>query len=357
MRSTSRGSSLDCEACSTSAIFFDAESDGVLLFHMPGEVLYLSYADVERIGLPVSEVIDAVEEAFREKGAGRTEMPPKPGIHTMPDAFIHAMPAYIEGMRAAGLKWVSGYPENRKRGLPYISGLIILNDPDTGMPTCVMDASWVTAKRTAAATAVATKYLAIPGASVFGILGCGVQGRTNLEAVAAVSTELEHVKAFDIDRAVAARYASDMKAAHGLDVVVVDEPRKAVEAADIVVTAGPILKHPQPLIDAGWLKEGGFACPLDFDSYWKPEAMRAVDKFCTDDIDQLRYYQTAGYFSGIPDIHSDLSQIVTGKMPGRESPDERTMSMNLGIAIEDMATAIRVFGSAKKKDIGTWLSL
>ncbi len=327
------------------------------MFHMPGELLYLSYADVEKVGLPMSEVIDAVEEAFREKDAGKTEMPPKPGIHTMPDSFIHAMPAFVEGMRAAGLKWVSGYPENRKRGLPYISGLIIMNDPDTGVPTCVMDASWVTAKRTAAATAVATKYLADPGAKVFGILGCGVQGRTNLEAVAAVSTELERVKAYDIDRAVAARYADDMKTSYGLDVVVVDEPRKAVETADIVVTAGPILRHPLPTIEAGWLKEGGFACPLDFDSYWKPDAMRAVDKFCTDDIDQLRYYQTVGYFSGIPAIHSDLSQIVTGKMPGRESSDERTMSMNLGVAIEDMATAIRVFESAKRKDIGTWLPL
>lgn len=324
---------------------------------MPGEVLYLSCADVERVGLPTAEVIDAVEEAFREKGAGRTEMPPKPGIHTMPDAFIHAMPAYIEGMRAAGLKWVSGYPENKRRGLPYISGLIILNDPDTGIPMCVMDASWVTAKRTAAATAVAAKYLAVPEARVFGILGCGVQGRTNLEAVAAVARELEHVKAFDIDRDVAAKYAGDMKVAYGLDVEVVDEPRKAVETADIVVTAGPILKHPKPVIDAGWLKEGGFACPLDFDSYWKSEAMQAVDKFCTDDIDQLRYYQTVGYFSGVPDIHSDLSQIVTGQTPGRERPEERTMSMNLGVAIEDMATAIRVFENAKKKNIGTWLPL
>jgi ornithine cyclodeaminase/alanine dehydrogenase-like protein (mu-crystallin family) len=324
---------------------------------MPGEFLYLSSADVERVGLPIIEVIDAVEEAFREKGAGRTEMPPKPGIHTMPDAFIHAMPAYIGGMRAAGIKWVSGYPENWRRGLPYISGLIVLNDPDTGLPTCVMDASWVTAKRTAAATAVAAKYLALPEASVFGILGCGVQGRTNLEAVAAVARELEQVKAFDIDRDTVAKYAGDMKAAYGLDVEVVNEPRKAVEAADIVVTAGPILKHPKPAIDAGWLKEGGFACPLDFDSYWRPEAMQEVDKFCTDDVGQLRYYQTVGYFSGIPDIHSDLSQIVTGEMPGRETPDERTMSMNLGIAIEDMATATRILESAKKKNIGAWLPL
>lgn len=327
------------------------------LVSMPGEVLYLSYADVESVGLPIADVIGAVEEAFREKGAGRTEMPPKPGIHTMPDSFIHAMPAYIEGMRAAGLKWVSGYPENRKRGLPYISGLMVLNDPDTGVPTCVMDATWVTAKRTAAATAVAAKHLAAPEARVFGILGCGVQGRTNLEAVAAVSRELEHVRAYDIDRDVAKRYAADMKVAYGLSVDVTDGPREAVEGSDIVVTAGPILKHPQPAIEPGWLKAGGFACPLDFDSYWKPEAMRSVDKFCTDDIDQLRYYQTVGYFSGIPDVYADLSQVVTGEVPGRQSPDERTMSMNLGVAIEDMATAVRVFASAKRKNIGRWLPL
>lgn len=327
------------------------------LISMSGEVLYLSYADVERVGLPITDVIDAVEGAFREKAAGRTEMPPKPGIHTMPDAFIHAMPAYIEGMRAAGLKWVSGYPGNQRRGLPYISGLIVLNDPETGVPSCIMDASWVTAKRTAAATAVAARHLAVVESRVFGILGCGVQGRANLEAVAAVSKELERVKAFDISREVASRYASDMRVAYGLNVDVVDRPKDAVEGCDIVVTAGPILKHPQPVIEAGWLKEGGFACPLDFDSYWKPEAMRAVDKFCTDDVDQLRYYQTVGYFSGIPEVYSDLSKIVSGEAPGRETAAERTMSMNLGVAIEDMATAVRVFAKAKADGIGTWLSL
>ena len=75
-------------------------------------------------------------------------MPPKPGIHTMPDAFIHAMPAYIPSMRSAGIKWVSGYPENFKRGLPYITGLLILNDVETGIPYAVMDCTWITAMRT-----------------------------------------------------------------------------------------------------------------------------------------------------------------------------------------------------------------
>jgi ornithine cyclodeaminase/alanine dehydrogenase-like protein (mu-crystallin family) len=324
---------------------------------MLGELLYLSSEDVARVGLPIAEIIATVEAAFGEKGEGRAEMPPKPGIHPMPDAFIHAMPAYLSGMGAAGMKWVSGFPENKNRGLPYISGLLILNDPDTGLPICVMDAAWVTAKRTAAATAVAAKYLAREESSVFGMLGCGVQGRTNLEAVNAAFDGLERVLAYDIDREVAGRYANDMKTAYGLDAEALAGPREVVEGSDIVVTAGPILKHPQPVIDAGWLKEGGFACPLDFDSYWKPGAMMAMDKFCTDDISQLRYYQTVGYFSGIPEIHADLSEVVLGHKPGRESAEERTMSMNLGVAIEDMATAKRVYEGAKKKGIGTWLPL
>ena len=126
------------------------------------KILYLSRADVEAVNLPMKTIIELLEKAFLEKGNGKVEMPPKPGIHTMPDAFIHAMPAYIPSMRSAGIKWVSGYPENFKRGLPYISGLLILNDVETGIPYAVMDCTWITAKRTGAASALAAKYLARP---------------------------------------------------------------------------------------------------------------------------------------------------------------------------------------------------
>ncbi|MCD6537954.1 hypothetical protein J7L18_05025 [Candidatus Bathyarchaeota archaeon] len=103
------------------------------------ELLYLCRRDVEDIGLTMKEIIDAVEDVFQEKGLGRVEMPPKPGIHPKWDAFIHAMPTYIPRLKLAGIKWVSGYPENYKLGLPYITGLLILNDPETGVPVCVMD--------------------------------------------------------------------------------------------------------------------------------------------------------------------------------------------------------------------------
>jgi len=320
------------------------------------EVLYLSRSDVEKVDLKMEEIIRVVEEAFREKGLGRVEMPPKPGIHPKKDSFIHAMPAYIPKMDAAGIKWVGGFPENYKHGLPYITGLLILNDPETGVPLSVMDCTWITAKRTGAATAVAAKYLARKDSKVFGIIGCGVQGRSNLEALMAVFN-LEEVRAYDINRENLKRYVEEMTLKYGVRVVPARSPREAVEGCDIVVTATPILKHPNPVIERSWLKSGGFACPLDFDSYWKPEAMHAVDKFCTDDIDQLQYYRTVGYFRDIPEVYADLGEIVAGKKPGRESDEERIISMNLGLAIEDMATAIMIYERAKKKGIGMWLPL
>ena len=118
----------------------------------PQTLLYLSRADVEALALPMKRVIDAVESAFREKGEGTVEMPPKPGIHPSRDAFIHAMPALLKEMGAGGLKWVSGFPENKDRGLPYIAGLFVLNDMRTGFPLAVMDCTWITGARTGAAS-------------------------------------------------------------------------------------------------------------------------------------------------------------------------------------------------------------
>ncbi len=321
------------------------------------DLLYLSRADVEKLNIPMEEIICAVESVFKEKAAGRTEVPPKPGIHPQKDAFIHAMPAYLQNIRTAGMKWVSGFPENPKRGLPYISGLIILNDTETGFPTCVMDCTWITAKRTGAATAVAAKYLAREDSKVVGILGCGVQGRSNLEALLVVRKSLDEVRAYDVSTQALGKYVEEMTALHGLKVVATASPRKTVEGCDIVVSAGPILKHPSPVIEASWLKDSAFACPLDFDSYWKPEAMHSMYKFVTDDREQLAYYKTQGYFTDIPEVYADLAEIVSGKKAGRESSGERIMSMNLGLAIEDMATAMLVYEKAKKAKVGTKLPL
>lgn len=324
---------------------------------MEKKLLYLSQADVVEVGITMAEIIDLLETAFFEKGEGRVEMPPKPGIHPGGgDNFIHAMPAYIPALKSAGLKWVSGFPENYKRGLPYITGVLVFNDVETGLPLSVMDCEWITAMRTAAATAVAARRLARPDAATLGILGCGVQGRTNTEALQ-VLFPLKRVMAYDVLPQAVESFAADITRHLDLEVVPVDTPRQAVSGCDLVVTAGPILKIPHATIQAGWLDEGAFASLVDFDSYWHPEAMKETAKFCTDDIPQLLHYQDVGYFQDIPPIHADLGELVAGKKPGRQSDEERTMACNLGLAMDDMAVAPAIYKKAVEKEIGIWLPL
>jgi len=320
------------------------------------KILYLSRSDVEAAGPSMTEIILALERMFLEKAAGRTEMPPKPGIHTRPDTFIHAMPAYIASTGAAGMKWVSSYPSNRERGLPNISGLIILNDPGTGVPTAVMDCTWITAKRTGAATAVAAKLLARPESRTAGILGCGVQGESNLEALRD-SFSLTRVVAYDNDPETLARFVAKAAAHTGIAVVAARAPEQAVRGADIVVTAGPIVKVPHATIQAGWLEAGAFASLVDYDSYWSRAALAAVDKFCTDDIPQMEFAKSKGFFKDIPPVYAELCDLVSGRKPGRENARERTMACNLGLALDDMATAPIVLRKAREMGLGTSLDL
>jgi ornithine cyclodeaminase/alanine dehydrogenase len=323
---------------------------------MSEKMLYLSRADVEAAGPSMEEIIASLGMMFREKAAGRTEMPPKPGIHTRPDSFIHAMPAYIPALNAAGMKWVSSYPGNRLRGLPNITGLIVLNDPETGLPLAVMDATWITAKRTGAATAIAAKSLARPGSRTAGVLGCGVQGKSNIEALRTVLS-LERIIAYDKDPGAVERFLEETRKGGGIEVIAARTPFEAVKGCDIVVTAGPITKVPHATIQPGWLCPGAFASLVDYDSYWDPGALAEADKFCTDDIRQLEYAKSMGYFKSIPPVYAELGDLVSGRKAGRESDAERTIACNLGLALDDMATAPLVFRKALDLGIGTWLPL
>ena len=316
-------------------------------------LLYLSRQDIEDINLPMIKIIDALEAMFVDKGNDKVEMPPKPGIHTEKDSFIHAMPAYIPSLRAAGMKWISGYPSNQAKGLPYITGLLILNDPRTGFPLAVMDATWITAKRTGAATAVAAKKLARVNSSTVGIVACGVQGRSNLEALASVF-KVKKVRAYDLYPEVAKSFAQNMEQTLGIEIEIVDHPRECM-ISDIVVTSGPILREPKPVIESGWLPQGAFASAVDFDSYWQGPALFEVDKIATDDIDQMEYYRKEGYFKETPKAYADLGEILVGRKPGRENDHERTFCINLGIALDDMATAIMIYRVARKRGIGRQL--
>lgn len=319
------------------------------------QVLYLSIKDVEDTNLSMKEIIDALKVAFTEKGNGRFEMPPKIGIHTKKDAFIHAMPCWLPKYKACGIKWVSGYPENPKLGYQYITGLLILNSTETGVPLSIMDCRWITAMRTGAVSGLAAEYLARPDSELLGILGCGVQAKTNLEAILVTCPNIKKVLVFDIIPENAKKFAKEMGAKFNLEIIPVAKRKEAVVDSDIIVTAGALVEN--RVIEAGWFKEGALACPVDIDVMWKPEALQIADKYYVDDISQHKYFQELGYCKDVPKIYGDLGMLITKKVKGRENDSERIISLNIGLALDDIAVAHKVYDKALKNDIGSILPL
>jgi ornithine cyclodeaminase/alanine dehydrogenase len=320
------------------------------------EILYLNRRDVESLGISMREVLELVDHGFLLRGLGKTEMPPKQGIHPRSNAFIHAMPAYIKEEDVAGLKWVSGYPSNMDKGLPYITGLLALNDPETGIPFAVMDCAWITAMRTGASVGVSAKYLAREGSKMVAILGCGVQARLSLKALAETLPGLSRVQCYDLYPEAARHFIEEMNLLYPkFNMVACSTPAEMIEHADVVVTAIPIVMDPRPPLHAGMLKQGGLAVSLDYDSAWDSAAMKECDKFVSDDIEQLLATKEEGiYFSGIPEsIYGDLGELAAGVKPGRQNEREKIFSMNMGIAVDDMVTAKIVYERALQKGIGT----
>ena len=224
--------------------------------HIRSKSLFLkiTFLSLFSISLGYLEIIDLLKEVFVEKTKRGVEMPSKVGLYARPDSFFHGMPAYIANMKAAGIKWVSAYPENQKRGLPNINGLIILNQIETGLPYAIMDSSWITAYRTAAATILAAKYLALPDSRTVGILACGVQGRTNLEILANFFP-ISRVYAYDIVPSVQKKFVEEMAVKTGIEVVGVDRPQQAVICSDIIITSCPRRKKTKPAIRYQMIKE------------------------------------------------------------------------------------------------------
>ena len=151
-----------------------------------------------------------------------------------------------------------------------------------------MDSTWITQQRTAAASAVAVKYLGRKDVDSYAMLGCGVQARSHLEAFRHVIPNLSQVVAYDINPHTAAGFAREVEAA-GFRSQIVDSPRVALESSEIVVTTGPIESNAPRTIDADWLRLGLLGITIDYDCYWKPAALAAADCLVTDDFDQVEH--------------------------------------------------------------------
>lgn len=317
---------------------------------------YLSREDVVDINLTMAETISIIEGSFREHGQQQFENPPKPGIHPRSDAFIHAMPAYLPEKPAAGLKWISSFSHNYRYGVPTVMGLMILNDVTTGQPLAVMDASWLTAMRTAAASAVAVKYLVRKGAEVVGIVGAGAQGFTHGLAMMEVLPGLKSIKMFDVNTEILNRCIAALDKYEGFQVMPVGSAQQAIQHADVVVTATS--KLTRPIFKHQWIQPGALILPVHTRG-WDRATPGQMDKFIVDFWEQFQKAQETegGYYKSLPPLYAELGEIVAGKKPGRENDLERIMDHNYGMAIHDVALADAIFSRSKEKRIGTLLPL
>ena len=319
------------------------------------QILYLTRADMDRVRPSLAEIVGLLDDGFRAKGEGRADLPPKHWIRRSSDRFLSAMSSYIPGLGFSGCKWQSGDPANSARGLPYIQGLYLLTEDEFGIPVAIMDAEWITGYRTAAASALAVKYLMKPAAASLAILGCGLQGRAHLEAIRAVMPDLERVRAFDVRPEAAESFARDLGSKFDLDIRVAATAEGAVRGSDVVVSGGPILSSPQPTIEPAWLADGVTGITIDYDSYWTPAAMETMALIVTDDRGQIEHLKEYGLFLGVPRIDGELADIVTGNLEGRRAAHDRILCFNLGIAIEDLVTAVEVYKRAAQEGVGRLL--
>lgn len=318
-------------------------------------IQFLSLSDVVKVGLTFNEALEIVEASLRAHGEKRVENPPKISIHPLPNATITAMPAHLRDKHVCGVKWVSGFRTNVPKGLPTISGMIILNDPETGLPVAVLDGTYITALRTVSVSVVAAQYLCNRDARVLAIIGCGVQGRYHAVALRRVMPSLSVVKISDQYQPSIDSFISEVQGQiPDLHIEVCNTPEDAIRDADLIVPAtGKLL---EPIFRCAWVKAGALVLAVHTQG-WDNATLTQMDKLVVDDWVQFGSY--AGHFyHPLPDRpYAETGEIVAGLKPGREHRSERIVNFNTGLAVHDILMASVILQKAKARGLGTQLTM
>ena len=324
---------------------------------MPRGPRYLVTSDLEGLGLTISRIADAIEEAFRHKASGGVISPPMTFFHRERGGWFNSMVCSIPSLGFAGCKFQAGDSGNpAARGLPSIQGMYVLCEDMGGQMVAIMDARWLTAIRTAAVGALFARRDARPGAKTVGILGCGVQGRLQLQAFKEVVPSITHCRAYDTSPEAAKKYLGDASGS-GVVVELVPTPEAAVRGADIVMSSGPITKVRQASIESDWLAPGCLSISLDRDSYVTDGAIDSMDLILSDDREALFHARDhEASFSHVSRVDADLLDIARGNAATRRSPEQRIGVFVNGLGIEDLAAAVATYRRAEETDAGMKLA-
>jgi ornithine cyclodeaminase/alanine dehydrogenase-like protein (mu-crystallin family) len=306
-------------------------------------MLVLGRDELESLALSWPDVVDVLEDAFRQKAAGLVQNPPKPAVRPREDAFINAMPAYLGGSDRVGIKWVAGYEQNRAKGLPYIYGVFVLTDAETGRPLALIDGGWITEMRTAGVSGVVMRHVPDQPERL-AIVGAGVQGRRHLELLLEQRPGIEQVRVFD---AVPEASRALLALAGDREGVAASDARDALEGADLVVTVVTVPLEPR--LDAANTHADAVLLPVDYDDALGAEAANAAALYVVDEPGQ--YASVADrHWHGFRDPDGELAQIVAGEL---EVPTSgRRMFLDMGIAMDDVALGALCYDRALERGIG-----
>lgn len=319
----------------------------------PGEVVIISREYAEK-ALTYREVLDICDNVFKWAGDERIKQTKLGPFMIAPfdvptgrsfSSFI----AYIEPLHIGGTKWLSRVRANPEKGLPYIPATIILNDGETMLPIAVIDGVGITSMRTAGHAGVGATYLAKKDSSVVAIVGCGLEGKTHLMMMDEIF-KIKEVRIFDIRNEVMKNFATEMSQRLGIGIKTFANPKETVKNADVICM---VTTANQPILQEQWVEPGchvvGTAQFRDLD----PTLSGAVDKWVLGNWElDAEWMAGPGHWAGKlskEDVYADLSEIATGKKPGRESDQERTLMTHGGMAALDIATAYAVYKVAKKR--------
>ena len=326
--------------------------------------LLLTRKDVETV-LTMKDAIAAVQEGFRQLALGNVMMPQRTAIRIPDYHGLHlGMPAYVGGADGGSLalKVVTVYPDNpSKYSLPTTIGTLLLNDPRTGALVAIMDAGFLTAMRTGAVSGVATSFLARQNASSVGVFGAGVQARAQLIAVCEVRP-IERAVVCDPRKEAREEYAAEMSERLSIPVEPTDDSRACAEN-DIIVAAS---SSRTPVFEGAWLTPGthingiGSHSPdareLDSATIKRAKIVPDLAAACLAEAGDLILPIQEGAITE-DHIHADLGEVVAGLKPGRESDDEITLFKSVGLAVQDAATAARVYELARDAGVGTEIEI
>ena len=303
------------------------------------QIPYLSQSDLEQLGITTMEVIKSIENVISGADAGRVWSAPKAVITPPNDQrYMMAALAAMDEPSLLAVKTVVLNPENTVSGLPQINGLVTMLDSVTGLPVAILDGGWITDVRTAGLSAVAAKYMANPDATTIGFVGCGAQARSHLDAFAEMFP-LKRMLYLGRGQANQDRLAAHANT-HGLQAEACASGQDVLGQADLIITTVTHTGGAAPFLDAGGMKEGAFAAVVDLAAPWNRDSFETLDRVIIDDVVQEAALPNKLCNSEF--IHGDISELVLGKVSGRNQASDKTAFIFRGHALGDLALSALV---------------